>query len=122
MVLDGRVDGDQANAGDRRAFIHEGAAHDLAVHLGDHRVEARVAEQHRQQPGRHVGRVEVRREVVLAGDRAEGLVADAPTGLGVLGRPRPQLEVHDALLWADGSSASLTRGRRQGKPEFTSLP
>ncbi|HYR97332.1 MAG TPA: hypothetical protein VEM57_11375 [Candidatus Binatus sp.] len=46
------IDDDRTDAGNRRALVHHIAADDPAVALGDHGIEARVVEGHRQQPDR----------------------------------------------------------------------
>src|SRR3954452_10373923 len=47
LVWNAGIDGDRADAGDGRARVKEIATHDPAVSFGDHRLETRVAEQHR---------------------------------------------------------------------------
>ena len=81
-VLRARVDGDRADAGDRRGLPEEVAADHAAVRLGHDRVDVAAREQRRDQLlGRLHGR-EVAGEAVPAGDRPERRVADRSVARG----------------------------------------
>jgi hypothetical protein len=87
-ILHGGIDRDRPDARHGRTLIEEVAADDLAVKLGDHRIEAGVCKQPRQEFGGDCGRGKIRRKVVLRSDRLEGFVTDRPTARGVCGVAR----------------------------------
>ena len=58
-VLDGRVDGDRTDAGDRDPFVEEVGTDHLAVGLGDDGEDARMGQQARHQAGGYLDGREV---------------------------------------------------------------
>ena len=110
-VLDVRVDRDGPDPDDRRPFVEEVAADDPSVELGHDGVDPGVSEHHARESDRHLRLGEVGREVVRGGDRVERLVADAPDGLGVLGRSGAELQRHRGV-----NPSGRARGRGRGAP------
>jgi hypothetical protein len=83
VILHRRIDRDRADAVDRRPLVHEIAAGDTAVELGDDRMMAGMGEQHHRKSDPIFRRWEVRREVVRRAHRLEGLVADRAACHGI---------------------------------------
>src|SRR5918998_272928 len=94
-VLDGGVYRNRADAADGRAFVEKVTAHNPAIGFGYHRVETRMAEQHRHQPDCRLSQ-NVRGKVMFPGYRSECFVADPCARFGVFGFTRPQLAIHNA--------------------------
>ena len=99
-VLHGGSDRNRAEAGNRRAFIEEVAAHNASIQLRHHRLYAWM-----RQPGHHafygdLRRRIARRKVVLLGNGREGLVADGATQSRVLRPAWAKRQRHRVLsLW-----------------------
>ena len=87
-VLHGRINRDRPDTSHGRTLIEEVAADDPAVKLGDHRIEAGVRKQPRQERGDDFGRGKVRRKVVLLSNGLEGFITDRTTVLGIFGVAR----------------------------------
>ena len=83
-VLDGRVDGDGADAADDGAFIESVAADDAAVAFGDDAVDAGCGEEHGDDSNGYISVGEVTGKTVDGVDGAEGVVTDLAAGGGVL--------------------------------------
>jgi hypothetical protein len=97
-ILQRGIDGDRTYPADRTPLVEEIAADNPPVHLGDHRVEARISQQSLQQPDADFRRRQIPRKVVLARYRFERLEADRAANLGILGHARAKDQVHAAPL------------------------
>jgi len=64
FVLRTGVNGDRADAGNRRALIHAVAADDFPLGLGHHGVNPLVREHSGESSNRHLGRWKIRWEIV----------------------------------------------------------
>src|SRR5919202_3997145 len=98
QVLDLRVDRDRADTRDHRALVEEVAPDDPTIQLGNHRVEAGVAQEWSEESTGDLGRGEVRWEAVLLGQRTKSLVTNTPACLAIAYLPRPQRHVADGSL------------------------
>jgi len=77
-VLHRWIDRDRPDAGYGRADIHERAAEDKVIFLGDHTVETGMLDQHRGYPDCGFHGREVGQEIMLPGYGSECVVDDAP--------------------------------------------
>ena len=89
-VLHGRIDSDRADAGDRAALVDKVAADDPPIILGYERADLPMRQQRFHQPDCDVGRREIPRKIVLAGDRFERLEGDGAARDGIGRRAGPQ--------------------------------
>jgi hypothetical protein len=82
-------------AGNRVALIEKIAADDFAVHLRNHHgIEARVGKHHRYHAGRDLDTRKVPREIVLTGNRLEGLEIDEAACGGIFNCSAPEVDLH----------------------------
>src|SRR3984885_4712069 len=90
LILHGGIDGDRADADDRRALIQEVAADDCSVSLGNDAVKSWVFQQHAKQPHRGLHGGKLTREAMRIVDRTECVIADSAARGGVMGRGETQ--------------------------------
>lgn len=88
-----RIDGDRADGRDRVALVEEIAPDQVLVGLGNHPEDLRVIQQHLHESRGSLGYRKVEREVVRAGDPAEGVEADPRAGAGVSRRRTTNVNV-----------------------------
>ena len=81
---------DRAAAHGGRALVRETAADNLAVERDNHIIEPWVVEEHRQEPGCHLGRRKVTGKIVPICDRL--VLANAPARPRIGPRPRDEAQ------------------------------